>query len=121
MLKIILDSIKPSTRVGVSSFKAHIEKANLAKYGTEEEKKLDNIYARYNTILEYNANCEDFVCHLLQALLSGSNQVFQNFIHHEGDEWDVGKDTSAEDLMAKAKEKLDQTFFSHFIQVLISK
>ncbi len=44
MLKLIMDGISKSTRVGVSGLKAQIEKASLTKYGNDVEKILDKIF-----------------------------------------------------------------------------
>ncbi len=103
MIKIIMDGINQSTRVGFSAFKAQIEKATLAKYGNDVEKMLDEMHSTYNTI-ELDGSHEDFICHIFQNLLSGTNQVFHNFVRRERDEWDVGNDISADASTLKARK-----------------
>ncbi len=45
MFKIMLEGISPSTWVGVSAFKAQIDRASLAKYGNDVEKMVDDMYS----------------------------------------------------------------------------
>ncbi len=58
---------------------------------------LDDVHETYNTIIEHNGKHE--------YLFVVFNQVFQNLIQHEWDEWDVGKDISQDELMSKTTEK----------------
>ncbi len=51
MLKMILNGINPSTWVGVSALKAHIEKASLSKYGNNVGKMLIDMRSKHHIIM----------------------------------------------------------------------
>ncbi len=63
------------------------------------------MHSTCNTIIEHDGKHEDFVHTIFQALLSGSNEVFQISIQCKEDEWDIGENISADELTSKDKEK----------------
>jgi hypothetical protein len=102
MLKFILDELRPSTNVGVSREKSIIETATLAHYGEDVKKMLDAMETAYTDINKqepYTWDCR----HLYDALLSGRNQNFKDFIQHEKNQWNVGRGSTPAQLIELAR------------------
>ena len=71
MLYLILKSINPVTSIVVSELKDEIEKATLAKFLNNVKYLLDDMSSNYSIIIDKGEFREDYVIHILRALLSG--------------------------------------------------
>ena len=105
MLKILVQSINPTTRVGVSDYKERISSARMNKYSHDLIKLLDDMEANYNKILELGQTHEDWTLHVFNAMLSAKNRVFTDYIQRKKDEWEVGADVNVDELIVEAKAK----------------
>lgn len=61
----------------------------------------------HREIIEKGSTHKDYVLDLFNALLSTRNQVFNDFIQREKDDWYTGKNVEAEDLISSAITKYD--------------
>ena len=73
-------SIKPATRIGVSSQKYEIEKANLSKFGSNVKYLLDDMSSNYYIIIDKVEHHEDDVIHIYRNILSVPNSTFIRLI-----------------------------------------
>ena len=98
-------SIKPATRIGVSSQKYEIEKANLSKFGNNVKYLLDDMSSNYYIIIDKVEHHEYYVIHIFRALFSGPNSTCNRLIEIMKDDWDTVIEVSAEELVQNATEK----------------
>ena len=99
MLQLIISTINPSTRVGISDLKSSIRTARLVQVQWDVVALCDKMTADYLLIGELNGRHDDMVLDTYTALLSGKNDVFNNFVQRGKDEWELGKDQNFEDVM----------------------
>ena len=105
LLFIIFSKVNPSTRVGVSSFKKNIEKANLAKHKNNLELMLTDMKQNYSKIVELGKTHEDYVMHLFDAMLTSKNQIFCDYIQIKKNDWEEGSEVQPDTLMQEATTK----------------
>jgi hypothetical protein len=105
MLKLILDELRPSTNVGVSKEKHLIETARMAAYKENVKALLDSIEIAYQTIRKQEPGYEWDLRHLYDALTSGRNQTFKDFIQRRKDDWEVGNGITSTELIREARMK----------------
>ena len=105
MLKILVQSINPTTRVGVSDYKDRISAARMNKFSHNLIQMLDDMESNYHRILELGQKHEDWTLHVFNAMLSAKNKVFTDYIQRKKDEWEVGEDINVDTLITDAKSK----------------
>jgi hypothetical protein len=105
MLQIIMEKVKPSTRVGVEDLKDLLSECRLANYNHDVGKMLDQMETTYNEILRSNSTHQDYLRDVFRALLSGKNDIFTQYIQREKDDWETGKSVDVDDLMKEAIAK----------------
>ena len=105
LLYILLTTINPSTRVSVSGLKIRISKATLAAFDHNVIDMLNDMASHYARIVELGGSHEDYLLHLFAALLTTTNEVFQQFIQAEKKKWELGEDYLADTLIDKATTK----------------
>ena len=104
MLWIIFNTIKPSTTIGLENYKLKIEKARMNRYNHNVVDMLDEIEEAYNTIVRQGGSHDDYMQHILDALLSTKNEEFRSYILRKKDDFDEGKTIDAESLLAGARK-----------------
>ena len=102
ILYILLASVNPSTRVGVSKLKETIRNTRLEKFVFKIDDMISNMESNYNLIIERGHKHDDIVMDLFTALLSTKNTVFQDFIQRKKDQWEDGTDMTFDELAASA-------------------
>ena len=105
LLYILLNTINPSTRVSVSGLKIKISKATLVAFGHNVIDMLNDMASHYARILELGGTHEDYLLHLFAALLTTTNEIFQQFIQAEKNKWELGEEYHADTLIDKATTK----------------
>ena len=105
MLQLLIESVNPSTRVGVSDLKQQIRSIKLVTFQYNVVTMTDKLTHDYNQILERSHTHEDFVLDIYTALLTGKNDVFNHFIQAEKDKWETGTDQLPDDIIEKAVQK----------------
>jgi hypothetical protein len=86
MLKIILDTMRPGTVIGLDNIKATLESVTLQKYGNNVTKLLNFMEAQYQEILDNEKDFDSWRRHILRALMSGPNADFNTWIKHIKDD-----------------------------------
>ena len=99
MLHILVASVNPSTRVGVSDLKSIIRSTKLVQFQYNVVDMCDSIISNYEMIIERGGKHEDIVLDLFDALLSGKNDVFNRFVERSRDDWEVGSDITHDSLV----------------------
>ena len=61
MLQLIIQSIKPTTRVGVSNFKMNIQTETLAMFDNNVNNVLDKMDYNYQEVLEHQHTHPDYI------------------------------------------------------------
>ena len=105
MLQILIQSINPSTQVGVVEYKLVIERARMPKYKENVIHMLDDMDDNYQHILELGGKHDDYLMHLFNALLSAKNETFCRFIQRKKDDWETEDNITADALVEFAKMK----------------
>ena len=99
MLQLVISTVNPSTRVGISDLKVSIWTSRLVQVQWDVVTLCDKMTADYLLIIELNGKHEDMVLDTYTALLSGKNDIFNNFVQRGKDDWELGKDQNYEDVM----------------------
>ena len=99
MLYLIVSSVNPSTRVGVSDLKTNLRQARLVQFKYIVPDLCDKMMADYQMILDRQKTHDDILLDLFEALLSGKNEVFTRFVQRRKDDWETGADESPESLV----------------------
>ena len=105
MLFLIVSSINPSTRVGVSDLKSNLRSAKLVNFQHNVTDLTDKMLADYQLIMEKKGKHDDMVLDVFDALLSGKNEIFSSFIQRRKDDWETGTEESHETLIQVANTK----------------
>ena len=92
MLQLVISTVNPSTRVGISDLKVSIRTSRLVQVQWDVVTLCDKMTADYLLIIELNGKHEDMVLDTYTALLSGKNDMFNNFVQRGKDDWELGKD-----------------------------
>ena len=107
MLQILVEKVKPSTRVGRVALKDKIRNSKLANFNHNVCDMLDHMNDNYNEIIRSGGSHEDMVMDLFSALLTSKNDIFNQFIQRSKDDWETKKDISIKELTTLATEKFN--------------
>jgi hypothetical protein len=107
MLQILVEKVKPSTRVGRVALKDKIRNSKLANFSHNVCDMLDHMNDNYNEIVRSGGSHEDMVMDLFSALLTSKNDIFNQFIQRIKDDWETKQDISIEELTTLATEKFN--------------
>ena len=102
---MIVDTINPSTRVGVSNLLKSMETVSMAKFNKDVDEMLNNIQEKYDRIIEKEEMYLEFFQHLFNALLTAKNDVFVRMIQRLKDSWNTGEDITPTELIDAASTK----------------
>jgi len=80
MLKLVMSTINPSTRVGVGNLMYDIKTTTMTKFDEKVDKMLDFMREMYNKIFDAGKTYPHFLHYLFHALLTSKNAVFKNTI-----------------------------------------
>ena len=105
MLYLLVSTLNPSTRVGVTEFKNEIQNARLDKYDHNLKEMLDNMQDNYGHITDLDQTHQDYLMHLFDALLSSRNDVFNAYIQRKKDFWEEGGILTHDALIVDATTK----------------
>ena len=105
MLQIIISTVNPSTRVGISDLKVSIRTARLVQVQWDVVALCDKMTADYLLITELNGKHDDMVLDTYTVLLSGKKDIFNNCVQRGKDDWELVKDQNYEDVMNNATVK----------------
>ena len=105
MLKLLITSVNPSTRVGVDDIKKEIQNARLAKYNHDVKKMLDDMNRKYLDVLRQGHTHDSYMMHLFDALLTSKNDSFVGFIQRKKDDWEIGGTETPTTLISLAVQK----------------
>ena len=90
MLKIIIDIIKPSLKVGLRCFKDIIGTATAKKYNESPDELLDAVERVYDEITIKRGKTHDsYMSDLFKVLKTFKNEVFVDFIICHEDAWEA--------------------------------
>ena len=98
MLKILIDIIKPSLKVGLKEFKDIITQATAKKYKNDPLEMLNAMETAYDEItVKRKKTYDNYMDDLLQALKTFPNRIFVDYVTRLEDDWetDVSDDTPA--------------------------
>ena len=90
MLYILILGVNPSTRVGISDLKVNIRATKLVQFQFNVIYMFDNTMSNYDLIIDRGGQCNGISLDLYTALLSSKNDVFNIFVKHIKDDWEVG-------------------------------
>jgi hypothetical protein len=107
MLQLLVEKVKPSTRVGRVALKDKIRNSKLANFNHNVCDMLDHMNDNYLEIIKSGGSHEDMVMDLYNALLSSKNEVFNRFIQRSKDSWETEKEVTPEELITLAIEKFN--------------
>ena len=105
ILQIIVEGVKPSTRVGISNLKDKIKVARLAGHDHNVKELCDHLRVVYGEIVEQNGSHEDMVKDAFDAILSGTNEEFNTYITSLKSKWELGKEYTLDELATAAVTK----------------
>ena len=105
MLKILLSTVNPATRVGVKELRKTIRDARLPRYKHDVKAMLDDMQNNYLQILRKEETHDNYEDDVFEALLSSKNDIFRNYIQRLQDECESGKDITPGDIMELALRK----------------
>jgi hypothetical protein len=105
MLKILVQMVNPTTRVGVNLHKRMIEKAKMSKFGHNLDDMLTDMQDHYKKILQQGKTHDDWNLHVYNAMLSSKNAQFNAFVQRIKDDWEAGVDRNIDEVILKAKAK----------------
>ena len=80
LLYLLWDRIDPSLAVNVENLRAAIENIKLHTYENNMDDMLIEIEEKYQKILSIDTTCESIICYTINALLSGPDEDFNNFV-----------------------------------------
>jgi hypothetical protein len=107
MLQLLVEKVKPSTRVGRVALKDKIRNSKLANFNHNVCDMLDHMNDNYLEIIKSGGSHEDMVMDLYNALLSSKNEIFNRFIQRSKDSWETEKEVTPEELITLATEKFN--------------
>ena len=107
MLQILVEKVKPSTRVGIIALKDKIRASRLANFNHNVCDMLDHMNDTYLEIVRSGGKHEDMVMDLFTSLLSSKNEIFNSYIQRTKDNWEVGKDYEVDEIITSAVEKFN--------------
>ena len=105
MLQILVEKVKPSTRVGIIALKDKIRASRLANFNHNVCDMLDHMNDTYLEIVRSGGKHDDMIMDLFTSLLSSKNEIFNSYIQRSKDNWEVGQDYEVDELITSAVEK----------------
>ena len=105
MLQLIVEDIKPSTRIGISNIKDKLRAVRLSGHNNDVKAMCDHIKVLYNEILTENGTHEDIIKDTFSALESSTNPDFNQFIKGKKSDWEMGEDFTLDELVTFAVNK----------------
>ena len=105
ILYILMESVNPSTRVGVSDMKETIRETRMHQFDHKVSDMMNDIQTNYNQIVELGYKHDDVVMDTFKALLSTKNEIFKSFVQRMKDAWEMGADTTLNELASTATTK----------------
>ena len=85
MIQILVQSVNPATRVGVSNYKLDIQNTKLSDILNNLKDIVDDIELNYQYIIGQQHTHPDYIMHLFTAMLSSKNEEFHSLIQREKD------------------------------------
>ena len=110
MLWLILKMINPTTQVGISNLKDAIEQETLQKFSNNVFVMLDRMQKNLEDIKDSGSTHNDYLHHMLRALMTYTNAIFRDFIQKEKDKWETEGTTTSNEL-----SNLDQGKFNNMV------
>ncbi len=86
ILHILMASVNPNTRVGVTGLKEKIRLAKMGAFNHNVKDMLTNIASNYNLIVEQGFLHDDFIMDTFNALLTSKNVEFNTYIQRHKDD-----------------------------------
>ena len=105
MLQILVEKVKPSTRVGIIALKDKIRASHLANFNHNVSDMLDHMNDTYLEIVRSGGKHDDMIMDLFTSLLSSKNEIFNSYIQRSKDNWEVGQDYEVDEIITSAVEK----------------
>ena len=111
MAYLIYQKIKPSTTVGLDSLVEDLQKAKLGNFGNDVDKMLTDKEAKYKILNLNDQAPNNYRKLLIDALGTGPNHKFNNFIDHINDDVESGigvnRDIDPDSLIVAARTKFN--------------
>ena len=98
MLKVLIDIVKPSLKVGLKEFKDIIATATAKAYKNDPNEMLDAMENAYHeTTINHHSTYDQYMDDLFRALKTFTNRVYVDFVVRLEDKWetDATDDTPA--------------------------
>ena len=93
MLKILIDIVKPSLKVGLKEFKDIINKATVKAYNNHPLEMLDAMENTYEEItINHQSTYDQYMDDLFKALKTFQNRIFVDYVMRLEDEWETDPD-----------------------------
>ena len=90
MLKILIDIVKPSLKVGLKEFKDIINKATVKAYNNHPLEMLDAMENTYEEItINHQSTYDQYMDDLFKALKTFQNRIFVDYLTRLEDEWET--------------------------------
>ncbi len=105
ILHILMSSVNPNTRVGVTGLKEKIRTAKMGAFNHNVKDLLTDIASNYNMIVEQGFSHDDVVMDTFKALLTSTNVEFNSYIQRHKDAWEEGKTFTLDGLSIDAINK----------------
>ena len=112
IIKLIVDSIKPSTKVQLLSLQHRIERARLSSYNNDVNMLLNSMEDALAQIKAHGGNYSDYTLRLFQAFLdddTSKNAEFKAAIQREKTDWELGRNN----VTAESVSLLARTVFNN--------
>lgn len=107
ILHILMASVNPNTRVGVSGLKEKIRMAKMGAFNHNVKDMLTDIASNYNLIVEQGFSHDDIIMDTFNALLTSKNMEFTTYIQRHKDEWEEGKSYTLDAISIDAVNKFN--------------
>ena len=102
ILRILMQTCNPSTRVGISELKEELRGANSAKFGYNILKLTDFMSSKYREIKEKGHGHEDMILDVFNAFKTVPNPDFAAHVRDERKKWELGGDKDVDLIMSEA-------------------
>ena len=111
MLKIIIDIIKLSLKVGLRCFKNIIGTATAKKYNENPDELLDAVKSAYDEVTIKRGKTHDsYMSDLFKALKTFKNKVFVDFIICHEDAWEADASNDTQEMIDLFIQKVRTKF-----------
>ena len=87
ILKLIFLEVNPSTKISLQDYKSVISKASLDGYRNNVSEMLNSMQKAYHHIIENDGTHDDYLLHLIHAIMTSMNKIFKNYIHNLKNIW----------------------------------